>query len=94
MKYLVFMQLLLELPDDPLVPLTRVGEDVADLLRLELACGLYREGHITVAQAAKLAGVHVLTFSQELARRGICRQIGAVELEQDRAYVTGLTGRQ
>lgn len=88
------MQLLLELPDDPLVPLTRVGEDVADLLRLELACGLYREGHITVAQAAKLAGMHVLSLSQELTRRGIFRQISAMELEQDRAYVREITGRQ
>jgi predicted HTH domain antitoxin len=94
LRYISLMKLVLELPDDPLVSLTRRGEDVPAFLRMELACGLYREGHITVAQASQLAGMHVSSFGQELARRNIVRQIGTEEIEQDRVYVSALTGCQ
>ena len=88
------MQLVLELPDDPLLPLSKAGGDVSGFLRVELACGLYREGHITLAQAARLAGMHVLEMGFELSNRGISRQIGVDELQQDRDYVSTIPRRE
>jgi predicted HTH domain antitoxin len=88
------MQLVLELPDDPLLPLSKAGGDVSGFLRVELACGLYRQGHITLAQAARLAGMHVLEMGHEFSSHGISRQIGMEELQQDHDYVSTISRRE
>lgn len=43
----------------------------ADELRMDLACGMYREGKITSVTAAHLAGVGIVRFQEELRNRSI-----------------------
>ena len=42
-----------------------------DRLKLELACALFRGGHMSSGYAARLAGMHRVDFWRELAKRKI-----------------------
>ncbi|MCH7226686.1 UPF0175 family protein [Haloferula sp. A504] len=58
--------MILTLPDDP--ALLNLGDDV---LRLDLACGLYAAGRVSRGVACRIAGMDRETFDQELIRRRI-----------------------
>ena len=54
-----------------------------DRVRLEVALALFRLDALTLAQAARLAGLHRMRFQAELARREIPLHYGVDELEED-----------
>lgn len=43
-----------------------------DDIKLELAILLYQQKKISTGKARRLAGIHLLEFRREIARRGIC----------------------
>ena len=59
----------------------------ADELRMDLACGMYREGKITSVTAAHLAGVGIVRFQEELRNRSIPRAYDTGDLESDLAFL-------
>ena len=59
----------------------------ADELRMDLACGMYREGKITAVTAAHLAGVGIVRFQEELRDRSIPRAYDTGDLESDSAFL-------
>ena len=59
----------------------------ADELRMDLACGMYREGKITAVTAAHLAGVGIVRFQEELRNRSIPRAYDTGDLESDLAFL-------
>jgi len=59
----------------------------ADELRMDLACGMYREGKITAVTAAHLAGVGIVRFQEELRNRSIPRAYDTEDLESDLAFL-------
>ena len=59
----------------------------ADELRMDLACGMYREGKITAVTAAHLAGVGIVRFQEELRHRSIPRAYDTEDLESDLAFL-------
>ena len=59
----------------------------ADELRMDLACGMYREGKITAVTAAHLAGVGIVRFQEELRDRSIPRAYDTGDLESDLAFL-------
>lgn len=71
------MQLTLE---DDLVSAARLTEGQA---RLTLALNLFAEDRLTLAQAARLAGLNRLAFQGELAARQIASHVGAEEFASD-----------
>ncbi|NJK93151.1 MAG: hypothetical protein HC904_15830 [Blastochloris sp.] len=56
----------LTLPDDPCL-----AEFTPEMLRLDLACGLYASGEISRSVAARIAGVDRGIFDQALVQRHI-----------------------
>ena len=75
-----------------LVTLTLIDEPAlagipADELRMDLACGMYREGKITAVTAAHLAGVGIVRFQEELRDRSIPRAYDTGDLESDLAFL-------
>lgn len=88
------MTLMLELPDETLVNLAVPARELSARMRLEFACGLYAQGLFSLAQAAHAAGMHLFVFGHELTKRGISRQIGDQEMEEDTDYVTSCIDRQ
>jgi len=65
-------------------------EEASSRLRLELACAIYQQQLLSFGQAAVLAGLHPFNFGHELTQRGIPRNIGAREIQQDADYVAKL----
>ena len=59
----------------------------ADELRMDLACGMYREGKITSGTAAHLAGVGIVCFQEELRNRSIPPGYDTEDLEPDLAFL-------
>lgn len=54
-----------------------------DQVKLELAILLFQQEHLTMAQAARLAGLHRMQMQRELARRKIPIHYGIEELKAD-----------
>ena len=59
-------------------------------MQIELACRYYARGWLSFAQAARLAGLDHYVFGVELGERGIPRQYGLTEAQEDIAHA----GRQ
>jgi predicted HTH domain antitoxin len=55
-------------------------------MQIELACRYYARGWLSLAQAARLAGLDHYAFGVELGERGIPRQYGLVEAREDIAH--------
>ncbi|MDB6058440.1 MAG: hypothetical protein JWO95_2284 [Verrucomicrobiales bacterium] len=60
-------------------------------LMLDLACGMYSAGHLTLGQAAELAGCSQAAFQKELGHRGIAANYDMDELLRDVQAVAELT---
>jgi predicted HTH domain antitoxin len=59
-------------------------------MQIELACRYYARGWLSFAQAARLAALDHYAFGVELGERGIPRQYGLTEAQEDVAHA----GRQ
>jgi predicted HTH domain antitoxin len=66
----------------------------SDEARIELACGLYAAGKVSLGRAAKIAGIPYVTFMGELGKRKICRNYGVEDLEHDIKVVEELLKKQ
>ena len=55
-------------------------------MQIELACRYYARGWLTFAQAARLASLDQYAFGVQLAERGIPRQYGLTEAQEDIAH--------
>jgi len=61
------------------------GERERDM-QIELACRYYARGWLSLAQAARLAGLDHYAFAVALGERGIPRQYGLTEAREDIAH--------
>lgn len=52
-------------------------------LRTDLAAYLYEHRRLTIGQARRLAGLSLIAFQHELAKRDIMIQFGVDDLEKD-----------
>ena len=84
------MELTLALPDDAVSGMALPPEEASSRLRLELSCAVYHQQLLSFGQAAVMAGLHPFLFGHELTRRGIPRNIGVQEIQQDADYVANL----
>jgi predicted HTH domain antitoxin len=55
-------------------------------MQIELACRYYAKGWLSFAQATRLAGLDHFAFGVELGERGIPRQYGLTEAQEDLAH--------
>jgi predicted HTH domain antitoxin len=55
-------------------------------MQIELACRYYAHGWLSLAQAARLAGLDHFAFGVELGERNIPRQYGVTEAQEDLAH--------
>lgn len=55
----------------------------SDELRADLAAYLYDRGRLTMGQARKLAGLDLISFQHELAKRDIFIQFGVNDFDKD-----------
>jgi predicted HTH domain antitoxin len=55
-------------------------------MQIELACRYYARGWLSFAQAARLAALDQYAFGVELGERGIPRQYGLTEAQEDIAH--------
>lgn len=62
----------------------------ADVM-VDLACGMYSSGHLTLGQAAELANRAQAEFQRELGRRGIVASYDMEELLRDIQSAADLT---
>ena len=55
-------------------------------MQIELACRFYASGWLTLGMGARLANLDHYTFGVALAERGIPRQYGLAEAQEDIAH--------
>lgn len=55
-------------------------------MQIELACRYYAKGWVSFAQGTRLAGLDPYAFGVELGERGIPRQYGLTEAQEDIAH--------
>ncbi|MCW5551993.1 MAG: UPF0175 family protein [Verrucomicrobiae bacterium] len=55
-------------------------------MQIELACRYYARGWLSLAQAARMAGLDLFAFGVELGERDIPRQYGLTEAQEDIAH--------
>lgn len=59
-------------------------------LKLEIAIMLFQKDKISIGKARHLAGMNLLEFQREIARRGICIHYDVEEFEEDIKTLRGL----
>ena len=67
------------IPDDVL---RSAGMSEAQL-KLEIAIMLFQQDRISIGKARRLAGINLLEFQREIAKRGICIHYDVEEFEED-----------
>lgn len=69
----------IELPD------VKIGSQplTSEQARVDFAVGLYSGRHTSLGRAAKVAGMPIVQFMQELGRRGIYRHYSVEDAEHD-----------
>ena len=55
-------------------------------MQIELACRFYAKGWLSLGQGARMAGLDHYAFGVALADRGIPRQYGLTEAQEDLAH--------
>jgi len=55
-------------------------------MQIELACRFYAKGWLSLGQGARMAGLDHYAFGVALAERGIPRQYGLTEAQEDLAH--------
>ncbi len=81
--------LTLEIPGEVAQALRLPPQEVQSRLRLELAVALYAQGLLGLGKAAELAGLTLLRFDEELARRNVAMHYDEGDLAEDVAYGIG-----
>ena len=74
------------IPDETLGQLRLTPEQTC----MEIAVGLFADKRVTLARAAKIAGVPFLTFQRELGRRRIPLHYETVDFEADVRTLAGM----
>ena len=80
------MSITLEIDDETLASLPVGPGERERLMQIELACRFYANGWLSLAQAARMAGLDQYAFGVQLADRGIPRQYGLTEAMEDVAH--------
>jgi predicted HTH domain antitoxin len=80
------MSITLEFDDAVLASLPLGPGERERHMQIELACRYYAQGWLSLAQAARLAGLDHYAFGVELGERGIPRQYGLTEAQEDIAH--------
>jgi len=80
----------LNLDDDALASLPLLPGERERHMQIELACRFYAKGWLSLGQGPRMAGLDHFAFGVSLAERGIPRQYGLTEAQEDLAHA----GRQ
>ena len=80
------MSVTLELDEQALASLPLGPGERERHMQIELACRYYAKGWLSFAQAARLASLDQFAFGVELGERGILRQYGLTEAQEDLAH--------
>lgn len=86
------MSLTISIPDEFAEVLGATAEERDRRAREALALELYREGKISAASGAHLAGVDVVSFQGVLAGHGIPRNYSVSDLHDDLAALDRMLG--
>jgi predicted HTH domain antitoxin len=65
-----------------------------DEMRVELATHLYKEKKLSMGKARRLAGIDLMSFQKELAKRNIYIHYTIEDLEQDLATLEKLEAKR
>lgn len=77
------MSITLQLDEAALASLPLKSGELERHMQIELACRYYARGWLSLAQAARLANLDQYAFGAELGERGIARQYGVTEAQED-----------
>jgi predicted HTH domain antitoxin len=77
------MSVTLDLDEESLASLPLGPGERERHMQIELACRYYGRGWLSFAQAARLAALDHYAFGVELGERGIPRQYGLTEAQED-----------
>jgi predicted HTH domain antitoxin len=77
------MPVTLDLDEESLASLPLEPGERERHMQIELACRYYGRGWLSFAQAARLAALDHYAFGVELGERGIPRQYGLTEAQED-----------
>jgi predicted HTH domain antitoxin len=80
------MSITLELDEQALANLPLGPGERERHMQIELACRFYARGWLSFAQAARLAALDLYAFGVELGERGIPRDYGLTEAQEDIAH--------
>jgi len=69
----------LAIPDDIILAADVSAED----LKLEIAMALYQQKKLSMGKARRLAGMDLIQFQKEIARRGLCVNYDVEEFKAD-----------
>ena len=85
-NYFATMSVTLEMDEQALNCLPLGPGERERAMQIELACRFYANGWLTLGQGARLAGLDQFAFGVALAERGIPRQYGLTEAQEDLAH--------
>ncbi|MCC7519451.1 MAG: UPF0175 family protein [Verrucomicrobiae bacterium] len=80
------MSIILDIDEQVLASLPLQPGERERLMQIELACRFYANGWLSLAQGARMAGLDHFAFGAALAERGIPRQYGLTEAQEDLAH--------
>ena len=80
------MSIILDFDEEALAGLPLGPGERERHMQIELACRYYARGWLSFAQGVRLAGLDHYAFGVELGERGIPRQYGLTEAQEDIAH--------
>jgi predicted HTH domain antitoxin len=80
------MSIILDLDEEALASLPLQPGERERHMQIELACRFYAKGWLSFGQGARMAGLDHFAFGVALAERGIPRQYGLTEAQEDLAH--------
>ena len=80
------MSVTLEMDEEALASLPFGPGERERHMQIELACRFYGSGWLSIGQAARLANLDRFAFGVALGERGIPRQYGLAEAQEDLAH--------
>ena len=86
MDHTFAMSITLDLDEEALASLPLQPGERERHMQIELSCRYYAKDWLTLAQAARMAGLDHFAFGAELAEREIPRQYGLTEALEDIAH--------
>lgn len=80
------MSITLDFDEDALASLPLGPGERERHMQIELACRYYARGWLSLGQAARMASLDYYAFGVQLGERGIPRQYGLTEAQEDIAH--------